>query len=117
MTDDELKLLFRLSRLLGQGQETLGRDASLQMMQALLLVAQNEGLSLTDLCDLAGVAQSTMSRHLLDLGERNRLREPGLGLLVGKTDLQDSRRKRYTLTPKGRKVVRDFLKGMSELTP
>jgi DNA-binding MarR family transcriptional regulator len=44
----------------------------IQMAASFLLVAKNEGKSLRELCDLSGVAQSTMSRHLLDLGERNR---------------------------------------------
>jgi DNA-binding MarR family transcriptional regulator len=58
----------------------------IQMAASFLLVAKNEGKSLRELCDLSGVAQSTMSRHLLDLGERNRRFGEGLGLVRGEID-------------------------------
>jgi DNA-binding MarR family transcriptional regulator len=76
----------------------------IQMAASFLLVAKNEGKSLRELCDLSGVAQSTMSRHLLDLGERNRRFGEGLGLVRGDHDPMELRRKQYTLTPKGRKL-------------
>lgn len=63
------------------------------MIEAFLLVAMNEGCSLREIVQLSGKPQSTMSRHLLDLGERNRNREPGLGLL----------------TPRGKALLRRIL--------
>ena len=84
----------------------------IQMAVSFLLIAKNEGKSLRELCDLSGVAQSTMSRHLLDLGERNRRFGEGLGLVRGETDPMELRRKQqFYLTPKGRKLF-DALMGI-----
>jgi hypothetical protein len=52
------------------------------MIEAFLLVALNEGCSLRDIVELSGKPQSTISRHILDLGERNRRMGPGLGLVA-----------------------------------
>lgn len=49
------------------------------------------------------------SGQLLDLGLRNRKKEEGLNLVTAKTDLQDLRVRRYELTPKGRRLLREAL--------
>jgi DNA-binding MarR family transcriptional regulator len=79
------------------------------MIEAFLLVALNEGCSLRDIVELSGRPQSTMSRHLLDLGERNRRMEPGLGLVDWRIAPEELRRKEYYLTPKGRGLLRRIL--------
>ena len=79
------------------------------MIEAFLLVALNEGCSLRDIVELSGKPQSTMSRHLLDLGERNRKMEPGLGLVAWRIAPDELRRKEYYLTPKGRALLRRIL--------
>jgi DNA-binding MarR family transcriptional regulator len=83
----------------------------IQMAASFLLVAKNEGKSLRELCQLSGVAQSTMSRHLLDLGERNRRFGEGLGLVRGDIDPMELRRKQFSLTAKGRRLF-DALMGI-----
>ena len=55
-----------------------------------------EGASLRDLCRLSGQAQSTLSRHLLDLADRNRKGEPGLKLETNGTRPRNSAAKNYT---------------------
>lgn len=82
----------------------------IQMAASFLLVAKNEGKSLRELCDISGVTQSTMSRHLLDLGERNRRFGEGLGLVQGRIDPMELRRKQFYLTPKGRKLFETLMK-------
>ena len=79
------------------------------MIEAFLLVALNEGCSLRDVVKMSGKPQSTMSRHLLDLGERNRKMEPGLGLVAWRIAPDELRRKEYFLTPKGRGLLRRIL--------
>jgi DNA-binding MarR family transcriptional regulator len=79
------------------------------MIEAFLLVALNEGCSLRDIVELSGKPQSTVSRHLLDLGERNRKMEPGLGLVEWRIAAEELRRKEYRLTPKGRSLLRRIL--------
>ena len=79
------------------------------MIEAFLLVAMNEGCSLRDITEMSGKPQSTMSRHLLDLGDTNRQGGVGLGLVRWRIAPDELRRKEYTLTPKGRGLLRRVL--------
>jgi DNA-binding MarR family transcriptional regulator len=74
-------------------------------LEAFILVVLHEGKSLKDLCQISGQPQSTLSRHLLDLGEHTRRRERGLGLVEWRIDPYELRRKQYLLTPKGRELL------------
>lgn len=78
---------------------------TLQQLTAFLQVAQKEGQQVTHYAARAGVAQGVMTRHLFDLGETNRKREPGLGLLEQRADIMDRRAHLTYLTHKGRQVV------------
>jgi DNA-binding MarR family transcriptional regulator len=72
---------------------------------SLLTVAMFEGRSAREYQELLNLSQSTMSRHLLDLGDITRKREPGLQLIEQHTDPDDRRKQLYHLTPKGRALV------------
>lgn len=72
---------------------------------SLLQVAAFEGRSLREYSDMLNLAQSTMSRHLLDLGIMRRDRSPGLGLIEQRQDKDDLRKNVYCLSPKGRELV------------
>jgi hypothetical protein len=52
--------------------------------------------------ELAQASSSVMSRHLLDLGDRNRKKEPGFGLVMGRPNLMELRKHEHVLTPKGK---------------
>ena len=52
------------------------------------------------------MSPSTMSRDLLDIGERDRYMEDGLGLVVGRDKPENRREKEYFLSPKGRAMAR-----------
>ena len=52
-------------------------------IQAFLLVAEEEGLSVNEYARRANMSMSTMSRNLLDIGERNPHMEKGFGLVPG----------------------------------
>ncbi len=84
---------------------------SAQAINTLLVVAAHEGRSLREYCELTGVTQSTMSRHLLDLGAVNRHHETGYGLIDQRPDVRDRRRNVYTLTPKGRALIASLRAG------
>ena len=77
-------------------------ELPIQIARSFIYVALYEGRSLREYCDLTGVAQSTMSRHLLDLGQRNRQKQPGFGLVEQRPAHDDLRRNVYRLTTKGR---------------
>ncbi len=88
----------------------------IQIAISFITVALYEGRSLREYCDLTGVAQSTMSRHLLDLGERNRKKEPGFHLVEQRSDTNDLRRNIYRLTPKGEKLAHDIAEAVESAT-
>ena len=86
-----------------------------QVMNVFFAVALNEGKSMRELMAIAGVdSQSTMSRHLLDLGERNRRKEPGYQLVKAELDPMELRKKQYTLTKKGRWMIDRVLHTIQE---
>ena len=70
-----------------------------------MLVAQEEGLSVSEYAKQAGVGQTTMTRHLLDIGLQTRKREPGLNLVMQRQDPLDLRRHQAFLTDKGRALL------------
>lgn len=88
---------------------------SVQQFTSFLTVAMYPGRSLRSLAEMASVPQSTMSRHMLDLGLYRRTRKsgpdgkpgraPGIGLIDATTPPDNLRERHYTLTPKGRAVL------------
>src|SRR5437764_79820 len=64
----------------------------LQYAYTFLLVAENEGKTVAEYAGLAGVAQTVMTRHLLDIGSQTRKRKPGLGLVMQRQDPLDLRK-------------------------
>lgn len=77
----------------------------LQYVIAFLLVAEEEGLGVGEYAQRAGVANSVMSRHLLDIGDRNRHMEEGFGLVTYRANPQNLRQHEYMLTDKGRALL------------
>lgn len=84
-------------------------------LKAAILVATNEGLTVSDYADKAGVSSTVMTRNLLDIGPRNRQREKGLELIEQVRDPLDLRKHRAKLTPQGRKVMHDVLAALRTL--
>jgi ubiquinone biosynthesis protein COQ9 len=74
-------------------------------IQAFLLVAEKEGLSVGEYAKRAGISPTTMSRNLLDISERDRNYEEGPALVEGKENVLNRREKLYSLTPKGRALL------------
>lgn len=88
---------------------------TLGQAQSFLSVALNEGKSLTELAEINAIPQSTLSRHLLDLGIQDRNRRPGFGLVIGDTDPMELRRKLYKLTDKGRRMKAQLIKSIADI--
>ena len=76
----------------------------LQYVYAFLLVAMEEGLSVSDYAKRSGVSLSVMSRHLLDIGERNRHMEEGFGLITSRPNPLELRKHELFLTTKGQAI-------------
>jgi len=77
----------------------------LQYVVAFLLVAQEELLGVGEYAERAGVSVSVMSRHLLDIGERNRHLEKGFGLVTYRANPMELRKHEYMLTDRGRALL------------
>jgi DNA-binding MarR family transcriptional regulator len=81
------------------------REMPVNKLMSLFTVAMKEGLTVDDYSKRAGISATTMSRHLLDLGEVDRNKHAGLGLVEGRTNVTNQREKVYALTHKGRALV------------
>jgi DNA-binding MarR family transcriptional regulator len=77
-----------------------------------LTVALEEGLGVHEYARRAGIPQTTMTRHLLDLGSMDRKRQPGLGLLAQRMDPADLRKHQTFLTPAGRAVLNKVIRSI-----
>jgi DNA-binding MarR family transcriptional regulator len=84
-------------------------------IKAALLVAIEEGLGVSDYAERAGASPTVMTRNLLDIGDRNRQRGEGLGLVTQQRDVMDLRKHRAKLTPKGATLLRDVLRALRTL--
>ena len=83
----------------------LNTTMPLQYVTAFLAVAGNEGLTVTEYAKKLGISPSLMTRHMADIGERNRYHEPGYGLVEAYGEAKDRRTKRSRLTAKGQHLV------------
>ena len=81
----------------------------LQYLTSFLLVAMEEGLSVSDYAKKAGVSNSVMSRHLLDIGDRSRHGEPGFGLVTFSPRMENLREHEYRLTAKGKMLWEEIV--------
>ena len=107
MISDKTKDIFRaLDGMLDEFSQ-LDRHTRLQAVRAFLLAARYPGEGSTELAKRMAVPQNTMSRYMLDLGDRKRNGEPGLGLVTTELDpaADDLRTHPVRLTPKGRALA------------
>ena len=80
-------------------------EMQLQTASVFLYVAHNEGITMKDLGDQLGLAQSSCSRNVAYFSKINRKHKEGYDLLVAREDPAERRRKLVYLTPKGRRIV------------
>jgi DNA-binding MarR family transcriptional regulator len=104
--ETEQKAGLKFDRLLDQVRTAIDPTVPTQLVQAFVKVALYEGKTLTEYADMLGANVSTASRHLLDLGERNRKMEPGYQLVESRNDPMNLRQKHYSLTRKGQMLWR-----------
>jgi DNA-binding MarR family transcriptional regulator len=114
MTDKEVLAAKKADRLLSQFRTSIDPNIPAQMLQTFMTVALNEGKSLTQIAELVSSNISTTSRHLLELGERNRRMQPGYNLVARTTDPMNLRQNAYTLTVKGKLLLANVIKIMED---
>lgn len=94
----------RLMRALEVFRE-LDPDMPIQYALSFLTLARNPGLSIRDLSERLGIAQSSASRNVAALSEWHSFRKPGHDLIQAKEDPRERRRKIVTLTRKGEALL------------
>jgi DNA-binding MarR family transcriptional regulator len=112
-TEPQLALIGQLLNVLDPFFRVRGTMPA-RHVQAYFLVAQKEGQTVTELAKKADMPVTTMSRILLDMGERTRYFEEGAGLVQGEDNPLNRRERLYSLTHKGRALLASITKGASK---
>lgn len=86
-------------------------------VQAFFLVAQQEGLAINEYAKRGALSPITMSRNLIDMGERDRNHEEGPGLVESHENIMNRRETLYRLTPKGRALLASITKALNPPAP
>lgn len=84
----------------------------LQYVMTFLLVATEEGKGVTEYAKMNEVSPTVMTRHLLDIGDRNRAREEGFGLVTQERDATDLRRHHARITPRGKGIAHRIMQAL-----
>jgi len=80
-------------------------DMPIQYALSFLTIAQNEGLSMGDLAQRLGIAQSSASRNIAALSRWHSFGKDGHNLVEAREDPRERRRKIVSLTPRGHHLV------------
>ena len=90
----------------------LDPEIQAQTMMTFLLVAvmDPDPISMSDLGDRIGLAQSSVSRNVSALGAWSRHKRPGLKLVEAHEDFMDRRKKLVNLTASGRRLKKTLEK-------
>jgi DNA-binding MarR family transcriptional regulator len=96
--------------LLMEAFRAIRRLMPLQHAYAFLLVALEEGRSVSEYAQRAGTTQAVMTRILFALGSRSRGRDAGYGLVQQVIDPQDARITQTFLTVSGRALVHQIVR-------
>lgn len=90
---------------------TLDPDLPIQYALSFMTIAQNEGISIGELAERLGIAQSSASRNVAALSRWHSFGKAGLDLVSAQEDPRERRRKVVALTDKGRAFL-DALRGI-----
>lgn len=109
---EEERAAARALRIALQNFTALRPTMPLQYVMTFLLVAEMEGKGVSEYAEINGVSQTVMTRHLLDIGDRNRAREEGFGLVTQERDKNDLRRHHARITPRGKAIMHKILQAL-----
>ena len=86
----------------------LDPDLPIQYALSFMTIARNEGLSIGELAERLGIAQSSASRNVAALSRWHSFGKAGLDLVQAQEDPRERRRKIVTLTEKGRAFLEEL---------
>jgi DNA-binding MarR family transcriptional regulator len=102
---EEERAAFKALYLALKPFRDLNPSMPLSYITAMLLVGMEEGKGVTEYAAKVNISPTVMTRNLLDIGDRNRQREAGLGLITAERDLFDLRKHNAKVTPKGKALA------------
>ncbi|MBP2300303.1 MarR family transcriptional regulator [Azospirillum picis] len=86
----------------------LDPDLPIQYALSFMTIAQSEGISIGELAERLGIAQSSASRNVAALSRWHSFGKAGLDLVQAQEDPRERRRKVVTLTDKGHAFLADL---------
>lgn len=86
----------------------LDPDLPIQYALSFMTIAQSEGISIGELADRLGIAQSSASRNVAALSKWHSFGKAGLDLVQAQEDPRERRRKIVTLTDQGRAFLEEL---------
>lgn len=113
--DARVRVMGRLREIANLVTDNMSVNITMHTLETLLAVAEDEGLTITEYAKKLRTSMNTVSRQLLDLGDRGRpdkktgQAKPGFKLVEPVIDPMDLRSKTYRLTPKGRNFVNSIV--------
>jgi DNA-binding MarR family transcriptional regulator len=96
----------------------LDSNMSMRVVSMFLIVAQEDGLTVSELARRCDVRKTVASRYLSDLGLVDRHGRPGLGLITMVQRVYGDRRQRHVhLTERGADIARQIQVDLTEDRP
>lgn len=89
--------------------KALDTDMTLAQALCLLLIAKNEGLSLSELANKSGVGMASASRYVSAMGKPGPRNQRALGFITATEDPLERRKKVIQMTTKGRTFVNKLI--------
>jgi DNA-binding MarR family transcriptional regulator len=105
-------ILLNLGKVLDEFR-SVSPNMPVSQIMAFLMVALDVGLGMSEVSDVIRVKNSTASRYLLELGPERLPGDGALGLIERGVDPQNTRKARYSLSRKGKRLIDDVV---AELT-
>jgi DNA-binding MarR family transcriptional regulator len=101
LLSDEARQAAKALRLAIEPFIELNPNIPASYIVSFLTVAEKEGRPVSEYAQETGMYKAVMTRHLLDLGERDRRGEDGLQIVEQKRDRKDLRVNRSFISEKG----------------
>jgi hypothetical protein len=101
LLNDEARQAAKALRLAIEPFVELNPNIPASYIITFLAVAEKEGRPVTEYANEVGLFKAVMTRHLLDLGERDRRGGEGMGVIDQKRDRKDLRINRSFISEKG----------------
>jgi DNA-binding MarR family transcriptional regulator len=101
LLSDEVRQAAKALRLALEPFVALNPNIPASYIVSFLAVAEKEGRPVGEYANEVGLFKAVMTRHLLDLGERDRHGGEGLNIIEQKRDRQDLRINRTFISEKG----------------